>query len=100
MTIQITVNLNNLHGTDLGMAVAEGMRNLSKDIGFPTTLNEVKGFRNKHLESCLTAAKNPKLESKLKNMPVPLTADDVDEYMGSVLNTARDGNRDLIKNLN
>ena len=72
---------------------------LSKEIGFPTTLNEVPGFSDEHINRCLEAAKNPKLESKLKNMPVPLTADQIDEYMGSVLAAAKDGDMSLIKNL-
>ena len=38
----------------------------------------------------LEAAKNPTLESKLRNMPVPLTAAAVDEYMGAVLEAACD----------
>jgi alcohol dehydrogenase class IV len=96
----IKEDLNDLYGTALGIAVAEGMRNLSKDIGFPTALNEVTGFTDKHIERCLSAAKNPKLESKLKNMPVPLTADKVDEYMGAVLYAARDGHLNLIKEMN
>jgi alcohol dehydrogenase len=32
-------------------------------------------------------------------MPVPLTADMVDEYMGPVLEAARDGDLSLIKNV-
>jgi alcohol dehydrogenase len=32
-------------------------------------------------------------------MPVPLTADMVDEYMGAVLQAARDGDLSLIKNV-
>jgi alcohol dehydrogenase len=36
---------------------------------------------------------------KLENMPVPLTAEMIDEYMGPILSAARDGNLDLIKNV-
>jgi alcohol dehydrogenase len=36
---------------------------------------------------------------KLENMPVPLTADMVDEYMGPVLEAARTGELNLIRNL-
>jgi alcohol dehydrogenase len=36
---------------------------------------------------------------KLQNMPVPLTADMVDAYMGPVLEAARDGDLSLIKNV-
>ncbi|MDA3867499.1 MAG: iron-containing alcohol dehydrogenase [Salinivirgaceae bacterium] len=95
----ISVDLEKLKGRDLGLALANGMIALSKEIGFPTTLNEVPGFTDAHLIKCLGAAKNPKLESKLKNMPVPLVASQIDEYMGSVLHAAKGGDMSLIKNL-
>ncbi|MFO7975185.1 MAG: iron-containing alcohol dehydrogenase [Candidatus Hydrogenedentota bacterium] len=92
-------NLSSLHGRDLGMAVAEAMVNLSRDIGFPTTLEEVPGFTSAHIERALSAAKSPKLAMKLKNMPVPLTSEQVDDYMGPVLEAARTGEFDVIRNL-
>lgn len=94
-----SANLDGLHGRDLGVAVAESMIHLSRELGFPTTLNEVAGFSEEHVDRVLTAAKNPKLESKLKNMPVALSADTVDEYMGAVLEAARTGDLCLIKNM-
>jgi alcohol dehydrogenase len=36
---------------------------------------------------------------KLRNMPVPLTAALVDEYMGPILRAAVDGNFSLIKTM-
>jgi hypothetical protein len=36
---------------------------------------------------------------KLENMPVPLTAEMVDEYMRPVLEAARDGDLSRIKNV-
>lgn len=36
---------------------------------------------------------------KLENMPVPLTADMIDEYMKPILLAARDGDLSLIKNV-
>jgi len=95
----ITEDLDSLSGRSLGIAVANGMLNLSKAIGFPTTLQEVKGFNDAHISKCLEAAKNPKLDSKLKNMPVPLSSDRIDEYMGAVLQAAKTGDLDLVKNL-
>lgn len=95
----ITENLEKLAGRELGLALAKGMISLSKEIGFPTTLNEVDGFTNGYIKKCLEAAKNPKLQSKLKNMPVPLDASQIDEYMGSVLQAATFGDMSLIKNL-
>ena len=53
----------------------------------------------RHIERALTAAKNPQLKMKLENMPVPLTADMVDEYMGPVLEAAKTGELDVIKNV-
>jgi len=95
----VTTSLEKLGGRDLGLAVAEGMIALSKDIGFPVTLSDVPGFSDEHVARCLTAAKNPKLEMKLKNMPVPLSAETVDEYMGGILAAAKSGDLSLIKNM-
>jgi len=88
-----------LAGRELGVAVAEAVIAYEKKIGFPTTLDEVPGFTDAHVERALTAAKNPQLKMKLENMPVPLTADMVDEYMGPVLQAARTGDLGLIKNV-
>jgi len=93
------VDLDKLHGRDLGIAVAEAMFELARKIGFPTRLGDVKGFSKEHITRALTAAKNPQLKMKLQNMPVPLTAEMVDEYMGPVLEAARDGNLEAIKNV-
>lgn len=92
-------NFASLSGRDLGLAVAEAMMAHSRAIGFPTTLAEVDGFTDAHITRALAAAKNPALESKLQNMPVPLTADTVEEYMGPVLEAAKTGDFSLIRNL-
>jgi alcohol dehydrogenase len=94
-----TAHINRLSGRELGIAVAEAMIALSKRAGFPTTLKEVKGFTNGHIDRALTAAKDPQLKMKLENMPVPLTAEMVDEYMGPILRAACDGDLSLIKNV-
>jgi alcohol dehydrogenase len=60
------------HGRELGTAVAEGMLAFNKAIGSPTSL---------------------------QNMPVALTADDIDEYMGPILQAAKTGSLSLIKNV-
>jgi len=88
-----------LSGRELGVAVAEAMIGLSRRIGFPAALGQVEGFTDAHIERALTAAKNPQLKMKLENMPVPLTAAMVDEYMGPILHAARDGDLSLIKNV-
>jgi alcohol dehydrogenase len=92
-------DLVKLSGRDLGVAVADGLIALSRSIDFPTTLSEVKGFTDDHIRRALAAAKDPQLESKLKNMPVPLHASQVDEYMGPVLEAAKCGDFSLVKNL-
>lgn len=86
-------------GRELGVAVAEAMIEFERRIGFPTKLNDVPGFGPAHIQRALSAAKDPQLKMKLENMPVPLTAEMVDEYMGSVLAAAAEGDLSLIKNL-
>jgi alcohol dehydrogenase class IV len=92
-------DLDRLSGRDLGLAVAEAMLEFSRRIGFPTHLSQVDGFTQGHVERALSAAKNPQLRMKLQNMPVPLTASMVDEYMGPVLEAALDGDLSLIRNV-
>jgi len=92
-------DIKNLKGRELGIAVAEAMFELARRIGLPRRLSEVKGFNQAHIDRALTAAKNPQLKMKLQNMPVPLTAQTVDEYMGPVLEAAKDGDLTLIKNV-
>jgi alcohol dehydrogenase len=36
---------------------------------------------------------------KLQNMPVPLTAEMIDDYMGPILEAAQDGDLTLIKSV-
>ena len=79
--------------------MAEAMFELAQRIGCPTRLSEVEGFGRQHINRALAAAKNPQLKMKLQNMPVPLTAEMIDEYMGPILEAARDGNLALIKNV-
>ena len=90
---------HNLHGRALGEAVAEAMFAFARRIGFPTQLNEVEGFVPARIKRALAAAKNPQLKMKLQNMPVPLTAEMVDEYMGPILTAATDGHLSRIKNV-
>jgi alcohol dehydrogenase class IV len=94
-----TTNIDRWRGRDLGMAVAEAMLEFAMRIGFPMRLEEVEGFDDEHIERALTAAKDPQLKMKLENMPVPLTAEMVDDYMGPVLQAARDGDLSQIQNV-
>jgi alcohol dehydrogenase len=91
--------MDSLSGRELGMAAAEAMIAFGKRAGLPTTLSEVPGFGNEHIERALEAARDPQLKMKLENMPVPLTADMVDETIGPVLQAARTGNLNLIQNV-
>ena len=90
-------DIQNLAGRELGVAVAEAMIAFEKSIGFPTTLREVPGFTDGHIQRALAAAKDPQLKMKLENMPIPLTAEMVDEAMAPVLYAAVDGDLTLIK---
>jgi alcohol dehydrogenase len=81
----------------MGQAVAQGLIALGRRVNFPTTLAAIHGFTAGHIARALEAAKDPQLASKLQNMPVPLTAEKVDRYMGPVLEAARTGNFSLIK---
>ncbi|HOA15234.1 MAG TPA: iron-containing alcohol dehydrogenase [Bacillota bacterium] len=92
-------DLDALSGRELGEAVAKAMMALGRKLNFPTTLAELPGFTQAHIDRALVAAKNPQLDMKLKNMPVPLDASSVDEYMGPILQAAATGDLSLIKNM-
>jgi alcohol dehydrogenase class IV len=87
-----------LHGRDLGSAVANGLFAFAQAIDFPTRLSEVQGFTRGHIDRALAAAKDPQLRMKLENMPVPLTAERIDDTMGPILEAAVKGDVSLIKN--
>ena len=95
----VSEDLEALAGRELGLAVARGMVAFAKSIGAPTTLSELKGFGEQHIQRALAAAKDPQLEMKLKNMPVPLTADLVDTYMAPILRAAVGGDFSLIRTM-
>ncbi len=88
-----------LAGRSLGVAVAEALIAFERKVGVPPTLGEVPGFTDAHIERALTAAKNPQLKMKLENMPVPMTAEMVDAYMGPILQAAKTGALDGIRNV-
>ena len=92
-------DLAGLSGRELGMAVATAMTAHARSLGFPTRLEDVAGFTRGHIERALAAAKNPALEMKLQNMPVPLRSSDVDAYMGPVLEAAATGDFSGIRNM-
>jgi alcohol dehydrogenase class IV len=88
-----------LSGRDLAVAVAEGMMSFARSIGAETKLRDFPKFTPAHVERALAAAKDPQLKMKLQNMPVPMSIDQVDEYMGSVLTGAVSGDFSKVKTL-
>ena len=107
----IDEDMEKLSGRDLGIIVARGMIKFSKRIKFPTNLDEVGGTE-KDKERILKAAKNPQLWSKLEQAPVSLitrnskgeidksqTEDNIDKYMGALIDGVRSGDFDKIKNV-
>ena len=92
-------SVENLEGKELATAVATSMIAFSKSIKAPSKLSDLKGFTEGHIERALAAAKDPQLEMKLKNMPVPMTKDDVDVYMEPLLRAAATGDLSLIKEM-
>lgn len=95
----ITHDTSDLDARKMAEAVAAAMIKQAQKVNFPTTLGEIEGFSEDHIRKTLTAAKNPQLEMKLKNMPIPLSADMIDEYMGPILRAAVTGDFSLIKNV-
>ena len=93
----ISEDLANLKGRELGIAFAKGMIAFGKKIQAPTTLSELPNWKDSYIDKILTAAKDPQLDMKLKNMPVPLAAATVDEYMGPIIRSAVNGDLSIIK---
>jgi len=88
-----------LSGRDLGIYTAKAMISFAESIGFPTTLGEIEGFSENHIDKALKAAKAPELSSKLQNMPIPMTNDMIDLFMAGILESAVSGRLELIKNV-
>ena len=87
-----------LQGRARAEAVSCGMMTFAASIGAPTKLSELPSFREAHVARILSAAKKPELKMKLQNMPVPMTAEDVDPYMGPVIRAAVSGDLSVIVN--
>jgi hypothetical protein len=95
----IPENLENLSGRELGLAFAKGMVAFEKAIGAPAMLKDLPRWNDSYVGKILEAAKDPQLDMKLKNMPVPLTAAVIDEYMGPIIRAAVSGDFSLIKTM-
>jgi len=87
------------------------MIKLSEKIKFPATFGEV-GVDEEDKKRILTAAKNPQLWSKLEQAPLSLiakdsngkvdklkTEDNIDEYMGALVDAIISGDFGGIKNM-
>lgn len=93
-------DIDALSGRELAEAVAEAMINFSASIGAPTKLTDIEKFSVEiHIPRAMKAAHDPDLKMKLQNMPVPMTADDVDEFMLPILEAAASGDFKLIKEM-
>jgi len=88
-----------LSGRELGIAFAEGMIAFGKSVNAPVVLKELPGWNDSYVGKILTAAKDPQLDMKLKNMPVSLNASMVDEYIGPVIRAAVSGDFSVIKTM-
>ena len=94
------INVDGLSGLDLAVAVSRGMMDFNHSIGAPTKLTDIGGFvHDVHVPRAMEAAKDPSLKMKLQNMPVPMTANDVDTYMAGILEAACTGDLNLIKQM-
>ncbi|MDO4299565.1 MAG: iron-containing alcohol dehydrogenase [Lachnospiraceae bacterium] len=91
-------DISALTGRARAEAVAAGLVAFGKSIGAPTKLSDLKEFSEEYVRKILTAAKDPQLSMKLKNMPVPMAAEDVDLYMEPVIRAAIDGDFSKIRN--
>ncbi len=92
-------SVEDLSGRALAEAVARMMIAFSASIKAPTKLSDIPGFTEEHITRALKAAKDPQLEMKLKNMPVPMQGRDVDTYMAPLLQAAASGDLSLIKEM-
>lgn len=90
--------IDGLDGRALAMEVANAMILFGKSIGAPTKLSDLPNFSDEHVKRILKAAKDPQLAMKLQNMPVPMTSDEVDTYMGPIIDAAVTGDMGKILN--
>lgn len=87
----IQEDVSKLEGRARSEAVSRGFIAFGKSLNAPTKLTDLPGFSEMHVQRILNAAKDPSLSMKLKNMPIPMTAEDVDSYMEPIIRAAMDG---------
>jgi len=107
----INEDIEKYRGRDLGIIVAKGMIRFLEKIKFPTKFAKV-GVNDEDKKRILNAAKNPQLWSKLEQAPVSIisknsngiidkhqTENNIDEYMGALVDAIVSGDFDKIKNM-
>jgi len=107
----IDEDINRYSGRELGITVGRGMIKFLKSIKVPVTFGEV-GIDDGDKKRILTAAKNPQLWSKLEQAPVSLisrypdgrvdkdkTEENIENYLGSLIDAIISGDFDRIKNI-
>ncbi len=73
---------------ELALAVAGGLQNFYRYIGFPTSLGEA-GLPEEVVSHMVSESR--KLEKVLKNMPIPLERGDIDKYIRPTLESSYRG---------
>ena len=76
-------------GEKIGMNVAKAMLDWYKEMGFPTKISEVKGWKPEYIEKALKDASENTM--KLEAMPNPVPLDKVEETIGPILQASIDG---------
>jgi hypothetical protein len=66
----------------------KGIQSFNRPIGFPTTLPEFEGIDRAVIVKIRMASTDPRRGNKLQNVPLALTANPVDQSVGSVLEAA------------
>ncbi len=93
-------DIDSLSGRELALSAAEAMIAFEKSIGAPYKLENIPGFKKDvHIARAIKVAKDPDLKMKLQNMPVPMKASDVDEYMLPILEGAASGDLSVIREM-
>lgn len=78
----------------VGRAVAEGLLEFYRKMNFPTSLKEIPGFKEAHIDKAIAdAAQN---QMKLDNMPRPIPAEEKNDVLRIIIEGARDGKLDQI----
>lgn len=82
-------------GENIGINVAKGMLDWYEEMGFPTKISDLKGWKPEYKQKAIKdAAENT---MKLEAMPNPVPLDKVEETISPILEAAIDGNLSRLK---